>query len=100
MVGDGRQRRGAASAAVVGEAAVELRWAVGGKGMDGERAAVAEGKTPHVDARGRARPLTQGRTPPLTQGRPQPLTQGRTRLLTQVGPQPMTQGGLRTEGGT
>ena len=92
MVGRGRKRHGAAAAAVVGEAAVKIRLAVGGKGMDGDRAAVAEGKTPHVDARRRARPLTRGGNPPLTQGR--------TRLLTQVGPQPMTQVGLLTEWGT
>ena len=46
IVGDGRQRRAAAAAAAVGEAAVELRWAVGGEGLDGERAAMAEGQTP------------------------------------------------------
>ena len=80
MVGDGWQRHGAVSAAVVREAAVKLRLAVGGKGMDGERAAMAEGKIPHVDARGRAQPLTRGRPPPLTQGR--------TRLMTQVIPHP------------
>ena len=67
MVGRGRQRHGAAAAAVVGKAVVKVRLAVGGKGMDGNGSAVAEGTTPNLDAQGQARHLPQGRTPLLSQ---------------------------------
>ena len=111
MIGDGRQRGRGAAAVAAKDAAVERRRTLGGQGVDGERAAVEEGAPPHVDARGRTRPVTRGKTRPLTQGRPRLLAPGRTRPVTQqVGPltedgtqpSPMAEGGPRPiiRGGT